>query len=112
MLFEIEQMIEYHKYLNIELPLVFKEFIESLSIFSFLDVTTVLPFDIDEALQQLSTEEFDTKGPIKSVYYVYGSNFYKNIIPVVVSFGIVIVVNFLLFLILRIIPCNITWKFS
>lgn len=55
MLFEIEQMIEFHKYLNIEMPLIFKEFIESLSIFKFLDIMMVFPFDIDTILQGLST---------------------------------------------------------
>ena len=66
------------------MPLIFKEFIESLSIFRFLDITTVFSFDLDEMLQSLSTNEFNTKGPIKAVYYQYGINFYKNIIPVIV----------------------------
>jgi hypothetical protein len=48
-------MIEFHKYLDVEIPLVFKEFIESLSIFKFLDVTTVFPFDLNEELIELST---------------------------------------------------------
>ena len=69
MLFEIEQMINFHKYLNMEMPLIFKEFIESLSIFKFLDITTVFPFDIDAILQDFSTSEFNTKGPVKAVYY-------------------------------------------
>jgi hypothetical protein len=112
MLFEIEQMIEFHKYLNMEMPLIFKEFIESLSIFKFLDITTVFPFDIDELLQSLSTTEFNTKGPMKSIYYEYGANFYKNIIPVVVSFGTVLLINFVLLFVLRLIPCKLFWKFS
>jgi hypothetical protein len=69
MLFEIEQMIEFHKYLHMEMPLIFKEFIESLSMFKFLDIMLVLPFDINDILQDLSTSEFDTKGPLKAIYY-------------------------------------------
>ena len=105
-------MIEFHKYLNIEMPLIFKEFIESLSIFKFLDITTMFPFDIDEVMQNMSTSEFNTKGPIKAVYYEYGVNFYKNIIPVVISFALVLLINFILFFVFRLIPCKLFWKFS
>lgn len=46
MLFELEQLIEFHKYMRLELPLIFKEFIESLSIFKFLDVMALFPFNV------------------------------------------------------------------
>ena len=43
MLFELEQIITFHKYLNMEIPVVFKEFLEALSSFQFMDLTFFLP---------------------------------------------------------------------
>lgn len=43
-----------HKYLNVELPVVFKEFVEALSNFRFMDVTTVISYDINEDIRKLS----------------------------------------------------------
>lgn len=56
MLFEVEQIIEFHKYLNLDIPVVFKEFIEALSSFKFMDFTTVLPFDLSKELRTLSSD--------------------------------------------------------
>lgn len=94
------------------MPLIFKEFIESLSIFKFLDVTALFPFNVNAYLETLSTSYFDTKGPIKNIYYDQGANFYKNIIPVLLSFGIVIGLNFSLFFIFRVIPFKFSWNLS
>jgi hypothetical protein len=39
-------MIEFHKYINLELPVVFKQFIEALNVFKFLDVTAIF-YNVD-----------------------------------------------------------------
>lgn len=107
MLFELEQVIEVHKYLNLELPVVFKEFIEALSSFRFMDITTVLQYDINSQMKQLSGAYLDCKGHSKIVYYESGVNFYKNIVPVLFSFGVVVAINLLLWALLKLLPCSI-----
>ena len=54
-IFEMEQMIEFHKYLNLEIPVYFKEFLEELSVFKFLDLTVIIPYDIIKPIQDIST---------------------------------------------------------
>ena len=43
MLFEIEQIIEFHKYLNLSLPIIFDSFLDTLINFKVLDLTTLAP---------------------------------------------------------------------
>lgn len=47
----------------------------------------------------------DNKGPFKIVYYENGANFFKNIIPAMFTFSIILILNFVLFLIFRSFPC-------
>lgn len=108
MLFELEQVIEVHKYVNMELPVVFKEFIEALSMFRFMDITTVLQYDVNSRLRELSGADLDSKGNYKIVYYENGANFYKNIVAVLFSTLIVMVVNLLIWGLFRILPCSLT----
>ena len=42
-LFEMEQMIDFHKYVNLTLPVVFNQLVESMSSFRFMDLTVLLP---------------------------------------------------------------------
>lgn len=67
-LFELEQMIEYHKYLNLTTPVVFSQFLLSLSSFHFLDVTALLPSAIFNEIQALSPNDLDNRGPKRVIY--------------------------------------------
>ena len=70
-----------------------------------MDFTTILPFDLSGELRTLSSDEMDNKGPYKIVYYEHGANFYKNIIPAMFTFSIILIFNFILFLIFKAFPC-------
>lgn len=111
-LFELEQIIGYHKFLNLEMPVVFKEFIEALSSFQFLDLTNFIPQSIMHNIKSISGSEMDAKGPIKAVYYQGTINFYKNIISVLLSLFIMIAINLLVFLIARSLPFQAAQRFS
>lgn len=49
--------------------MVFKEFVEELSMFKFLDFASVLPFDLNAEMRNLAANGMDNKGPTKAVYY-------------------------------------------
>ncbi len=42
-LFELEQLIDAHKYINLTLPIVYNELVLQLQNFKFLDFTLLLP---------------------------------------------------------------------
>lgn len=48
---------------------MFKEFVEALSSFRFMDVTTVINYDVNEQIRGFSGGEMDCKGNHKVVYY-------------------------------------------
>ena len=107
MLFELEQLIEFHIYLNLEIPVVFKEFIEALSSFKFLDLTTFIPGNAFDSISGLSSDELDAKGPVKAIFYDNGANYYKNMAPVVISFCAILLINLLIMKLFRCMPCRI-----
>jgi hypothetical protein len=110
MLFELEQTIEVHKYLNLKLPVIFKDFVVSINNFRFMDVTTIIPGDIAGFFKNMSTSELDCKGHYKVVLFENGANFYKNIVPMIVSFFSIGLLNTVIVLLLYLIPTNWTRK--
>ena len=86
--------------------MVFKEFVESLSSFKFMDVTSFIPVYVVESMRNASDSDLDVRGPLKAVYYENGANYYKNIVEVIFSLFIILAINVILFLLLRIIPCD------
>ena len=94
------------------MPLVFKEFIENISMFKFLDITSLFPFDINDYFRQFSPSEGDIKGPPKAIYYEYGTSFYKNMVPILISVAIIIFANLFVFFSIRFIPIKLFWRFS
>lgn len=112
MLFQLQQIIDVHRYLHLEIPVVFKEFVESLMYFRFLDFTAVLSFNVISAIAQLCPNDLDNKGDPKIVFYENGSNFFKNMIQVIIPLVVVLIINLLIFLITKTIPCQITKQFS
>jgi hypothetical protein len=77
-----------------------------------LDVTAVLQFDVNGAIQQLSGSDLDCIGAPKIVFYENGINFYKNMVTVIVSTLMIIIINLIIYLVLRILPINFTRKLS
>jgi hypothetical protein len=65
----LEQIIDVHKYLELEIPVIFKEFVESLVYFRFMDVTAVLKFNVDQAIAGICGNGLDNKGSPKIIYY-------------------------------------------
>lgn len=55
--------------MNLDIPVVFKEFIEALSSFKFLDVMTLIPFNVTSNLQSASADNVDNEGSAKLIYY-------------------------------------------
>lgn len=53
-LFELEQLIDAHKYLNLNLPVIFNQLVESLSNFKFMDLTNLLPQDVVSSIRNLA----------------------------------------------------------
>lgn len=94
------------------MPVIFKAFLEVLSSFKFLDITKLISYDINAKVEALSQNDIDSKGSPKIVYYQKGSNFYKNMVPVIISIFIILLINVLLFAIFRLIPLSFTRKFA
>lgn len=80
--------------------------------FRFLDFTTVMKFDVQSAIAQFCPNDLDNKGPPKVVYYENGANFYKNMTQVLISVFLILIINFLIYLIARLLPFEITKKLS
>lgn len=80
---------------------------EALATFRFMDILSIIPFDINSYMQNLASNRIDLKGSGKIVYYESGVNFYKNTIPIILSFLSIIVINFFIFFLLRIMPCSL-----
>lgn len=83
-----------------------------MSSFRFLDVTTAIEFDVNEYLRQLSPDFLDVKGSPKIIYYESGTNFYKNMIAVILSTTTILLINVIVFLLLRVVPFDFTFKLS
>jgi hypothetical protein len=73
--------------------------------FRFLDFTAVLSFNVISAIAQLCPNDLDNKGDPKIVFYENGSNFFKNMIQVIIPLVVVLIINLLIFLITKTIPC-------
>lgn len=80
--------------------------------FRFLDFTAVLSFNVISAIAQLCPNNLDNKGDPKIVYYENGSNFFKNMIQVLIPLILVLLLNLIVFIITKAIPCEITKKLS
>jgi hypothetical protein len=108
----LEQIIDVHKYLQLQIPTVFKEFVESLMYFRFMDFTAVLNFSVSDVIAQLCSNDLDNHGPIKVVYYESGANFYKNMVQVMISVLLILIANAIIYGLVRVIPCRVTYKLS
>lgn len=107
-LFELEQLIDAHKYLNLTMPIIYNQLIDGLSSFKFMDVTNLLPEDIVNGIQEWPPNDLDQLGPPKMIYYNQGVNFIKNIITGIISCVALLLFNLLIYSILKLIPTKVT----
>lgn len=112
LIFELEQTIDYHKYINLTMPVVFNQFILSLNSFKFLDLTALFPNDIVNQIQGIAPDNLDAVGPPFALYFHGTVNFYSNIVMALISFIIIITINFLLSYMFQLIPFSIFQKLS
>ena len=92
--------------------MVFKEFIEALGNFKFMDFTFILPNSLIEDIKNLSENDMDVKGPTKAIFYDSGANYFKNMVPIITSFLSIIAINFCLYWILKFLPFRLTKRLS
>lgn len=82
--------------MNLTIPVIFNQFVNSLSSFRFLDLTALLPNSIVNEIQSASPNYLDAVGPPKAIYYEGGINFYENMIIACLSYTLMMVINFIL----------------
>jgi hypothetical protein len=111
-LFEIEQLIDAHRYVKLDLPVVFNQLLINMIYFRFLSILNLLPYSDSQLIQNSVPNDLDCIGPPKLLYYENGLNFYKNTITAFISVGALLSINFTLYLLLRLIPFKITKKLA
>lgn len=112
MLFEMEQMIDFHKYFNLTMPVIFNQLVEGLTSFKFLDLTILLPEDAVERLKNFPAEDLDVMGPPKLMYYEEGVNYAKNIIAGILSCIFMLGVNYCFYFLLKKLPLKVTKRLA
>jgi hypothetical protein len=111
-LFELEQLIDAHKYLNLNLPVIFNQLVESLQNFKFMDLSNLLPSEVVDTIRSIAPNNLDQMGPPKLIYYDQGVNFIKNIITGIMSVVAMLAFNLTIYLLLRYIPLKVTRKLA
>lgn len=101
-------MIDAHKYLNLTLPVIFNQLIESLSSFRFMDLLNLFPADLVDEIRSFPPADLDQLGPAKLMFYESGVNFVKNIVTGIISCVVMLLFNYLIYLILKAIPLGLT----
>ena len=71
-----------------------------------------MPYSYTQKIQSSVPNDLDCRGPTKLLYYENGLNFYKNIIPAFISVAALLIINFIIYLILKLIPLKITRKLA
>lgn len=112
LLFELEQLIDAHKYLNLTIPVVFNQLLDSLLYFRFMDITSLLPQEFSTAITGLAPNDLDNLGPAKLMYYENGLNFYKNIIAAIFSCTAMLLLNFFIYTTCRLLPFRPTRRLA
>lgn len=80
--------------------------------FRFLSILNLFPYEYSQTIQNVVPDDLDNLGPPKLMYYENGLNFYKNIITAFISVFSLLVINYIIYLILRYIPLKITRKLA
>lgn len=106
-LFEIEQLIEYHKYLNLTLPANFLQLLVDMTNFEYVNVFGVTNIDVYGVVATIFTDDFDNLGDVKAIQYARGINFLKNMTECLGSFASILLSNLLLWGLVALVPCGI-----
>lgn len=106
-LFEMEQLIEYHKYVNQSLPVNFLRLLLDMTNFQYVNVFGVTNIDLYGVVANITTPDFDMLGDLRMVYYARGINFFKNIVECIGSFLALMLLNLICFGIIAVIPVKL-----
>jgi hypothetical protein len=112
MLFELEQLVDFHKYLNLTLPVIFNQLVEDLASFKFMDLSILFPDQAVSQIREFPPDDLDQMGPAKLIYYEQGVNFVKNIITSLISCGLMLSTNYCIYRVARHLPFRATHKLS
>jgi hypothetical protein len=85
-LFEIEQLIEYHKYINLTLPTNFLQLLSDMTNFEYVNIFGITNIDLYGVIANLTTTDFDYEGDLRAIYYGRGINFIKNMVELAAFF--------------------------
>lgn len=107
-LFELEQLIDAHKYLNLTLPIVFNQLVQQLQNFKFLDLTYLMPHQIRNKFTSFVPTDLDQFGSPQLIYYEQGVNYFKNMITCFVSLAFMLVFNYIIYAFIKLIPWRLT----
>ncbi len=111
-LFELEQLIDAHRYLKLTLPVVFNELLYNMLYFRFLSILNLLPYSYTQTIQDIVPRDLDNLGPPKLRYYESGLNLYKNSITGFISVVGLLFINLVIYYILKLIPLKATKKLA
>jgi hypothetical protein len=90
------------------MPIIFNQLLDNLFFFRFLDITNLIPYNDQVAIQNVVASDLDVYGPPRLMYYENGLNFYKNSITAILTSCCLLAVNLILFFVLKAIPLNFT----
>jgi len=72
----------------------------------------MLEYDLSGKLESFSVNDLDLKGEPKIIYYESGINFYKNMIEASISVVIILLINVVVWILLRIIPLGVSQRLA
>lgn len=68
-LFELEQLIDVHRYLSLKIPIIFNQLLASMAYFRFLSILNLLPYEYSQKIQDVVPQDLDNFGPPRIRYY-------------------------------------------
>jgi hypothetical protein len=78
--------------------------VENLQYFKFMDLTYLIPYSIRSQITGFPPTDLSQFGSPKLIYYEQGVNYAGNIITAFISLAFVLLTNFVVYLLLRLIP--------
>lgn len=72
----------------------------------------MLDYDLSGKLESFSVNDLDLKGEAKIIYYESGVNFYKNMIEASISVMIIMLLNVVVWILLRVVPLGVCQRLA
>lgn len=66
-LFELEQLIEYHKYLNLTIPMNFMKLLIDMSGFEYVNIFEITNIDVYGVVGSVFGNDFDNEGDLRVI---------------------------------------------